>query len=339
MPGSPAADGSVRFQSTRPARGGTIPQGRPILLPLDFNPPAPRGAGRARDPRDPHRSRISIHPPREGRDVAALSALFGAASISIHPPREGRDCPLQLEGEKGQGISIHPPREGRDPGVKGPRAVARISIHPPREGRDMAAASEAAKYATFQSTRPARGGTQATRGRDGKAQGIFQSTRPARGGTPPARKDPQETKDFNPPAPRGAGRAMYVTPSSANLFQSTRPARGGTTAQGSRRGETTYFNPPAPRGAGQGDMREPPAGRNFNPPAPRGAGQPATYYRFFAAGFQSTRPARGGTLRGAHGPRHHHFNPPAPRGAGRPKQQRTDQPSSISIHPPREGRD
>ena len=57
----------IKFQSTLPVRGGTDNVS-------DMAPPFI----------------ISIHPPREGRDVMAAAAT-PATSISIHPPREGRD--------------------------------------------------------------------------------------------------------------------------------------------------------------------------------------------------------------------------------------------------------
>ena len=56
------------FQSTHPVRGGTA-----LLI---------HGAGR---------KDISIHPPREGWDVASAGGRGIAYPISIHPPREGWD--------------------------------------------------------------------------------------------------------------------------------------------------------------------------------------------------------------------------------------------------------
>ena len=55
------------FQSTRPARGATV------LMPLDVFADV-----------------ISIHAPREGRDIIS-SILYIIEDISIHAPREGRD--------------------------------------------------------------------------------------------------------------------------------------------------------------------------------------------------------------------------------------------------------
>ena len=55
---------------------------------------------------------ISIHAPREGRDI--ISGFISPINfISIHAPREGRDVSPN-EKEQIEQISIHAPREGRD---------------------------------------------------------------------------------------------------------------------------------------------------------------------------------------------------------------------------------
>ncbi len=79
---------------------------------------------------------ISIHAPREGSDLLAVScsALWG---ISIHAPREGSDRLQHLGLIRRFVISIHAPREGSDtilrPFYPGGDY---ISIHAPREGSD-----------------------------------------------------------------------------------------------------------------------------------------------------------------------------------------------------------
>ena len=80
-----------RFQSTRPVRGETDAITR--VIPLED-------------------SEISIHSPREGRDVEQQYALYKEL-ISIHSPREGRDVHI-LPRQPASIISIHSPREGRD---------------------------------------------------------------------------------------------------------------------------------------------------------------------------------------------------------------------------------
>ena len=58
--------------------------------------------------------RISIHAPREGRDICRFFRLMLSPEISIHAPREGRDLPEHKNGVGVRNISIHAPREGRD---------------------------------------------------------------------------------------------------------------------------------------------------------------------------------------------------------------------------------
>ena len=82
---------AIKFQSTRPLRGGTGVQQRFRGTPA-----------------------ISIHPPLAGRDEASGNdALFDG--ISIHPPLAGRDL-VRAETERDVLISIHPPLAGRDVG-------------------------------------------------------------------------------------------------------------------------------------------------------------------------------------------------------------------------------
>ena len=99
------------------------------------------------------------------------------------------------------------------------------------------------------------------------------------------------------------------------------------------------FNPPAPCGAGHSRSDTTRGIENFNPPAPCGAGLWYTLTAHSPAGFQSTRPMRGGTIK--RGSRSSSWiisiHPPH---AGRDKI--TDRPKAgkgISIHPPHAGRD
>ena len=102
---------------------------------------------------------ISIHAPREGRDLPSFliatpqtsnfnpRAPRGArrctfegktytAYISIHAPREGRDGNSSFRVVGFREISIHAPREGRDVLRLLALRAEVISIHAPREGRD-----------------------------------------------------------------------------------------------------------------------------------------------------------------------------------------------------------
>ncbi len=279
------------FQSTRPVRGGT--PARSLGFPF---------------------SAISIHPPRAGRDRRII-ALLHAVIISIHPPHAGRDYAGTADCHV-IGISIHPPRAGRDSDsgflllssirfqstrpVRGgtltiPKLSShfRISIHPPRAGRDQAGAAGCPGAASISIHPPHAGRDGNCPQTDSNHQISIHPPHAGRDVTQSLKN--RSIKDFNPPAPCGAGRscviflflAQYISihPPHAGrdnsqmigkkatiLFQSTRPMRGGTPC----RNLQPYmgdFNPPAPCGAGL-----PPSWtlswiRYFNPPAPCGAGR------------------------------------------------------------------
>ena len=195
--------GLIAFQSTRPVRGGTFlafqstgnriisihpPRaGRDRALPghwqgrLDFNPPAPCGAGHAGAFQSISDILFqSTRPVRGGTSYCV--ARYKQDAISIHPPRAGRDG----EGRCAQSElkDFNPPA----PCGAGPLRCCRcgyqrwISIHPPRAGRDSETRLCQIQQKEFQSTRPVRGGTHIT--------------------APPQNLN----KHFNPPAPCGAGR-------------------------------------------------------------------------------------------------------------------------------------
>ena len=78
----------------------------------NFNPPAPCGAGHHFAAFGPGQIRISIHPPRAGRDNFLLCDL-ATQNISIHPPRAGRDPAPQQEPEPAPAFqSTRPVRGG-----------------------------------------------------------------------------------------------------------------------------------------------------------------------------------------------------------------------------------
>ena len=123
------------FQSTRPVRGGTFLYSEGIRGFL-FQ---------------------STRPVRGG--TCPLCRPYPYGRISIHPPRAGRDWDDATPGDVYFSISIHPPRAGRDRGTTTTPYRIVISIHPPRAGRDQAAAEADGRSVSFQSTRPVRGGT------------------------------------------------------------------------------------------------------------------------------------------------------------------------------------
>ena len=192
-------------------------------LPKDSDP-APRGAGPRAVRTHVLRQSISIHRPLRG-GTALRRVVAPAAGISIHPPLAGRDHrPGQRRAQPE--ISIHPPLAGRDQRAA---ITARSSRHfnPPAPcGAGQTLQAAPGKRWEFQSTRPLRGGTAAQRGRS-RADGIsihpplagrdvlvtlhvtsaspFQSTRPLRGGTQDRILTKLQWRNFNPPAPCGAG--------------------------------------------------------------------------------------------------------------------------------------
>ena len=80
-----------KFQSTRPARGATCLMGR-IGRDLEL---------------------FQSTRPARGATGAVRQQIIKRA-ISIHAPREGRDMSREVSGRWTEHISIHAPREGRD---------------------------------------------------------------------------------------------------------------------------------------------------------------------------------------------------------------------------------
>ena len=190
-----------------------------------------------------------------------------------------------------------------------------ISIHPPRAGRDAGASHDI-------------GG-----------EGI--SIHPPRAGrdTPP-KSTRRHGQHFNPPSPCGEGRERYVGDGSAcnfnppspcgegqsppsfmhgtTVFQSTLPVRGGTTSGFCADKSPLIFQSTLPvRGGTPIGAVFPAWLSDFNPPSPCGEGPMVTDKGLLLCVFQSTLPVRGGTL----------------------SIYLLQKSRSISIHPPRAGRD
>ena len=176
MTGSPP-DGLYDFNPPAPCGAGRFKLCESLPGFLYFNPPAPCGAGRFMFAALLAAGKISIHPPRAGRDP--IPKFFGRRpNISIHPPRAGRDdCTVRAickatdfnppapcgAGPRATnrnpariGISIHPPRAGRDKDNGQANSERSISIHPPRAGRD--AQAKAKNYPAMISIHPPRAG-------------------------------------------------------------------------------------------------------------------------------------------------------------------------------------
>ena len=110
--------------------------------------------------------------------LETLERIYGR--ISIHPPRAGRDPEPATAGVIDD-ISIHPPHVERDIAIIGPSVLLTISIHPPRAGRDRALPAGRRPYSHFNLPAPCGAGPNLYTVTTPKA--IFQSTRPVRGGT------------------------------------------------------------------------------------------------------------------------------------------------------------
>ena len=80
----------MTFQSTRPARGATVLQYLPHEL-VGFQSTRPARGATPVLVTETVRDDISIHAPREGRDVSMSGIHLFSVNISIHAPREGRD--------------------------------------------------------------------------------------------------------------------------------------------------------------------------------------------------------------------------------------------------------
>ena len=259
---------------------------------LNFNPPAPCGAGHAGAFQSISDILFqSTRPVRGGTSYCV--ARYKQDAISIHPPRAGRDG----EGRCAQSElkDFNPPA----PCGAGPLRCCRcgyqrwVSIHPPRAGRDSETRLCQIQQKEFQSTRPVRGGTHIT--------------------APPQNLN----KHFNPPAPCGAGRKGSLQSWCLRYFNPPAPCGAGRAAATWIRSWPRYFNPPAPCGAGLTASVTSSILQDFNPPAPCGAGRSSANSSSQIKRFQSTRPVRGGTgLPQSQSPRRKNFNPPAPCGAG-----------------------
>ena len=169
----------------------------------NFNPRAPRGARLVPPAFDVAILRISIHAPREGRDV--LAGVPGGDSRYFNPraPRGARlevtskyafnklfqstrpargATAMDRSSTRLMMISIHAPREGRDP-WRGETNIWRWNFNPraPRGARRNGRARHLARRDHFNPRAPR--GARRFGGRSWRRQPIFQSTRPARGAT------------------------------------------------------------------------------------------------------------------------------------------------------------
>ena len=185
------------FQSTHPARGGTIRDHKQHDATSQFQSTHPARGGTGVQNVDSLDAMISIHPPRTGWDSSASTADFRASNFN--PP-----TPHGVGLSDGTGLChasyFNPPTphgvgRRRKPAWEKPK---RISIHPPRTGWDGRVMYMRVSKYLFQSTHPARGGTMIAGVRIVPSK--FQSTHPARGGTAQGAESPSpEVISIHPP--------------------------------------------------------------------------------------------------------------------------------------------
>ena len=195
------------------------------LYDHDFNPPSPQGEGPQHGGNRIMGTIISIHPPREGRDLR--KNLSRAFLWNFNPPSpcgEGQ-TPLATPNDSAHFNPPSPCGEGPYLGTSG-RVLWRISIHPPRVGRDQNALY-AVRLAREVSIHPPRVGRDVQ---------LLQVLAFASGFNPPSPRGEghhlvhpdAHRRDFNPPSPRGEGRCVPPLWPLPLPFQSTLPVWGGT---------------------------------------------------------------------------------------------------------------
>ena len=212
-----------------PSPWGEGLQHLPVLAvrPRHFNPPSPWGEGRRIAGAAGGRARISIHPPRGGRDM--IRAGFDAKDkISIHPPRGGRDMlskfwywwtslfqsTLPVGGGTGRqiagttdGVFQSTLPVGGGTRARPPAPWCGANFNPPSpwgEGRIIDYSDHA--WFLFQSTLPVGGGTNDYRPVERRGR---ISIHPPRGGRdPPCRHLLALASNFNPPSPWGEGQIL-----------------------------------------------------------------------------------------------------------------------------------
>ena len=79
--------------------------------------------------------------------------------VSIHAPREGRDMPIGLPLWRHRKFQSTRPVKGATSKQGLDRAGGEVSIHAPREGRDSIRSTPTPSPRRFQSTRPVKGAT------------------------------------------------------------------------------------------------------------------------------------------------------------------------------------
>ena len=173
------------FQSTLPVWGGTEDLACiQAVKVFQSTLPVWGGTHRGRSRLVPHR--ISIHPPRVGRDSPLSPLAPSVTRFQSTLPVWGGTVIWQKMGA-GPRISIHPPRVGRDLASPAIKLIGVISIHPPRVGRDNELVFLLFFLDNFNPPSPCGEGRFASS--PATAEPIFQSTLPVWGGTAKVHKN------------------------------------------------------------------------------------------------------------------------------------------------------
>ncbi len=150
--------------------------------PRRFNSRTPGGVRLAQMTLTEIQKTVSIHAPREGCDLSALSQIFSTCWFQFTHPGRGATRAHYVMRHR-NGVSIHAPREGCDIDISEVITTAQtVSIHAPREGCDARVLSNEIPAYEFQFTHPGRG---ATGGANAAVNAYmqFQFTHPGRGAT------------------------------------------------------------------------------------------------------------------------------------------------------------
>ena len=178
-------DQQIVFQSTCPVWGRTKKRKKSQLPSLNFNPPAPCGAGRSLGLRVQAAERISIHLPRVGQDRTSACRRRRRAYFNPPAPCGAGRCPLASKKER-----------------------RKISIHLPRVEQDYYVVGSGRQPLQFQSTCPVWGRTRRQLYRPSpRAISIHL---PRVGQDRVGRIYDRRAMHFNPPAPCGAGQHKFT---------------------------------------------------------------------------------------------------------------------------------
>jgi len=281
------------FQSTLPGRGATI---NPVtyIFRANFQSTLPGRGATALVRILQTCYTLSIHAPRAGSDVRALSLCTPNVAFNPRSPGGERRNILAIGVEASYTFNPRSPGGERHKLDGRARFVQILSIHAPRAGSDDVYTAQKLLGHAFQSTLPGRGATNDYIGM--RQTFIFQSTLPGRGATSITPSCKTSFLTFNPRSPGGERRSRGDLNTHRFHFQSTLPGRGATVLVEANERRKRCFQSTLPgRGATTTQTILTHRLRPFNPRSPGGE-RPSNHAdvgHWFP--FQSTLPGRGAT--------------------------------------------